>query len=290
MYNFEIVSDSSHDLPVEYVKENGIHSISFYVKLKTEEYIKDQTDITKEEFYNQLREDESIFPQTSQPSSYDYGEAFRKIAAEGKDIICTTVASVLSGSYNSANLAANEVMAEYPAIKIYVINTKSCSLGIATMLIKAVEMRSEGKTVDECYELLLKKADSSEIYIALDTLNYLEKGGRISKPGAVAASLLNIKPIVSLKGNKLHIEGASRGSKKSHDKILKLLDAKIHANPENYDIAVIHGDIEEVANKTKGRIEEKYGIKVDLDVALVSPAVISHIGPRAMAICVTERI
>ena len=290
MYNFEIVSDSSHDLPVDYISENNIHSISFYVKLNTEEYIKDQIDITREEFYRQLRVDESIFPQTSQPSAYDFKETFTEIAKEGKDIICMTVASVLSGSNNSANLAATQVMEEFPDINIYVINSKSCSLGIGSMLIKAVDMRKEGKTVEECRDLLLEKADTSEIYIALDTLNYLEKGGRISKPGALAVSLLNIKPIVSLRENKLHIEGVSRGAKKSHDKIFKLLDSKVHSNPENYDITVIHGDIEDTAEKMKQRIEETYGIKLDLDVALVSPAVISHIGPRAMAICVSEKI
>lgn len=284
MKRFGIVSDSSHDLEEDYLEEHNIKSISFYVRLEDDVYLKDQVDITRKEFYKYLRDNKDFYPKTSLPSVDDYLKAFREELSSGKDILCFTVASTLSGSFQSANVAATMAKEEYPDREIYVIDSKSASTGVGLLIKKAVDLRNEGKDIEEIKEKLMEIANTSEVYICLDTLSYLENGGRISRTKAMAGNLLKIKPVVSYKGNKLVFEAAVRGTKKAINKGLELLEERIKNDPKLYEVFVIHGDCEDLARKVKDSIEKIYNIKLNFDVALVSPAVISHIGPGAIGI------
>lgn len=284
MKDFEIVADTSNDLRDEYLKENNIKTVSFYLTLDGENYLQDQVDITRQELYIKLRENKNLFPKTSLPSVDDYYKKFKPLADEGKDIICFTVSSSLSGSYQSANIAANFIMEENKDRKIYLIDSRAASLGVGILIEKAVKFRKQGLDIEEVVEKIRPITDTTEIYIALDTLTYLEKGGRIGKTSAVAGNLLKLKPVVSLVDNQLALSGTVRGSKKAIEKALELLDKKIGKDPNNYEIFIVHGDNEIEANKVKTKIEEKYSIKINSEVSLVSATIISHVGPGAIAI------
>ena len=284
MNNFEIISDTSHDLPRDFEKENNIKSVSFHIRLDDDVFLRDQIDITREELYAYLKSNPKTYPKTSLPSVDDYIVAFEESLEKGKDVLCFTVSSTLSGSYQSANVAGGMMEEKYPDRKIYIIDSESASLGVGILIERAVEMRKDGLDIDTCRSELIKLSKTTEVYICLDTLSYLEKGGRISRTGAFAGDLLRIKPIASFKNNKLSLEKAVRGSKKSVRETLKLLDEKISGLVDKYEIFVIHGDVRDLALEIKERIEEKYNIKIRHDATLVSASVISHIGPGAIGI------
>lgn len=289
MEKFEIVVDSSNDLSEKIINENNIKVASFYLTLDGENYLQDQVDITREEMYRELRANKDLYPKTSLPSVDSFYQLFKSGAEEGRDAICFTISSKLSGTYQSANIAANSIMEEYKDINIYVIDSQSASLGVGILAEKAAEYRKENIDIKTVYEKIKPVTDTAEVYIALDTLSYLEKGGRIGKTSAFAGNLLKLKPIVSLIDNELGVSGAARGSKKAIEKILELLDNRIKDNPKGYRMFVVHGDNEETAKKVKSIIEEKYNIEITSEISLVSPTVISHIGPGAVAIgCMEE--
>ena len=284
MNKFEIVSDTSNDLPEEYILENNILPVSFYIRLDDENFLKDQIDIDRRQLYDFMRDNPKSYPKTSLPSVDDYLNQYRKVLDKNIDVLCFTVASSLSGSNQSANIAAQMAREQYPDRKIYVVDSRSASLGVGILIERAVDLRKEGRDLDDIREELEKIAAETDIYICLDTLSYLEQGGRISKVGARAGNLLKIKPIVSFKENKLSFETAVRGTKKAIRTGLDLLAKRIKEDASKYLVFVIHGDVEDLARSVKKEIEGTYNIKVYKDTPLVSATVISHIGPGAIGI------
>ena len=284
MNRFGIVADSSNDLEIEYLKKHDIKNVSFYVRLGDDNYLKDEVDITRRELYDYLAENPEVFPKTSLPSVEDFIFAIRENLEKGKDVICFTVSSTLSGSFQSAKVAVELLKEEYPDRRIYLVDAQSASLGVGLLIKRAVTLREENIDIDEVYKKVLEISDKTEINILLDTLSYLEQGGRISRTGAFAGKLLKIKPIASFKNNTLNLEKAVRGTKKALQVSLELLHNTIHDKLDLYDIFVIHGDNEKLANQAKEEIETKYNMKLAEDITLVSSAVISHIGPGAIGI------
>ena len=287
---FEIVSDTSHDLKEEFTSKYNISSVPFYIRLDSDEYLKEGIDINRKELYKRLRADSNLYPKTSLPSVEDYKSVFESILEEGKDVLCFTVASKLSGSYQSAKVAADMAGENYPGRKIYVIDSRSASLGNGILVENAAIMRERGLDIEEIKDKLEEQALTSDVTILLDTLTYLEKGGRLSKTKAAAGNLLKIKPIASFKENTLILEKLVRGRKRSINYGLELLDERIKDNPEGYEVFVIHGDDQELANEIKTIIQDKYGIKIKYEPPLVSAAVISHLGPGTIGIGSIKRI
>ena len=204
MNRFGIVSDSSNDLELEYLEKHDIKNVSFYVRLGDDNYLKDEVDITRRQLYDYLAENPEIFPKTSLPSVEDFISAIRENLDNGKDVICFTVSSTLSGSFQSAKVAVELLKEEYPDRKIYLVDAQSASLGVGLLIKRAVSLREENMDIDEVYKKVLEISDETEINILLDTLSYLEQGGRISRTGAFAGKLLKIKPIASFKNNTLN--------------------------------------------------------------------------------------
>lgn len=290
MNRFEIVADTSNDLPEKFIRENKIKSVSFYIRLDSDEFLKDQVDINREQLYEHLENNPKSYPKTSLPSVEDYLLVFKDCLDRGKDILCFTISSTLSGSYQSANVAAGMLEEDYPNNKIYIVDSESASLGVGLLIEKAVRYREEGISIELAKDKLSEMAKTTEIYIYLNTLTYLEKGGRIGKTGALAGNLLKIKPIVSFKNNQLQLETAVRGSKKAIKEALNYLDKIVKDEPDTYELFVVHGNARELAEEVKETIEKTYGIKIRHDLGLVSATVISHIGPGAVAIGLSKKI
>ncbi len=290
MREFEIVADSSNDLPEKFINENNIKNVSFYITLDGENYLEDQVEITREEMYSELRNNKELYPKTSLPSVDSYYKVFKAAGEEGKDVICFTISGGLSGSFQSAKVAADLALEEYSDMIIELVDSQSASLGVGILVEKAVEYRNEGKNITEIADILRKVSDTTEIYISLETLSYLERGGRIGKASALAGAFLKLKPVLIFSENIISPAGTARGSKRAVEKALELLDNKIGSNPDAYRVFIVHGDNEETAIRIKDTIEEKYNIVIESEISLVSATVISHIGPGAIAIGCMERI
>lgn len=213
--SIKIILDSTTDLTPElYDKFDTVH---LTVRFGEEEFI-DGVNLTKDEFYAKLIESD-VMPTTSQASPKAFENAFKKAVDAGDEVICITLASNLSGTYQSACIAAEE----FPG-KVRVIDGKSVAIGTAILAEYALSLVEKGLSSEDIESELLKKRDDIYIVALVDTLEYLKKGGRLSKAAAMAGSLLNIKPVISLEKGEINILGKARGSKQGGNLLIKEIE------------------------------------------------------------------
>lgn len=189
-----IIVDSAADYSTAEIEKRKITRVPMAVSFGDEEYL-DGVDLTKEEFYEKLTEGE-VFPKTSQPSPAKFAECFEEAKKAGDSVVAVLISGALSGTVQSAHLAKE--MAEYE--EIYIVDSKTATLGIRVLVDRAVHMRDQGKNAEEIAAELEELKTRIRIYAGLDTLEYLYKGGRLSKAQASLGKLANIKPIITVDG------------------------------------------------------------------------------------------
>ena len=213
--SLKIVLDSTSDLVPELLGKFEI--VPLTVNFGEEEFI-DGVTITREEFYAKLIESD-VIPTTSQASPEAFERVFKKLVENGDEVLCITVASKLSGTYQSACIAAEE----FPG-KVRVIDSKSVAIGSAILAEFALSLLEKGVSAEEIEKELIKKREDIIIVALIDTLEYLKKGGRLSKTAAFAGSLLNIKPVVSVEDGEINVLGKARGSKQGNNFLIKEIE------------------------------------------------------------------
>ena len=209
-----IIVDSTTDLAPEL--RGQVEIVPLTVNFGTEEYI-DGITITHEEFYSKLIESD-VLPTTSQATPAAFAEVFEEVAAAGDSAVVITVASQLSGTCQSARIAAEEYD------NIYVVDSGSVTLGAGILAEYALRCACSGKTASEIAALLEKKKEDICLIAMLDTLEYLKKGGRISAAVAFAGGLLNIKPVVNVKDGVINMLGKARGSKQGNNLLVQEIE------------------------------------------------------------------
>lgn len=283
MNNFTIISDSSCDLTIEQAKEAGIRIVPFQVTLDGQKYLRESVDIAVDDFYHRLRT-ENVFPKTSLPSNSDYAVVFREIMAAGNDVICICISSKFSGSYQSATGAKDIVLEEFPDRKITVIDSILCTGGQGLFVNEAAEMKRAGLPYETVVEKLEKIKHQAEIFTTVDSLKYLQKGGRIGKVAAIAGSLISIKPIITFNNGELHPTGKVRGKSKAIAELATLMNKAIGDKKEKYHICVMHGDELADITELKRKLEEEYGFTVTYPINYIGVTIGAHIGPTCLAI------
>ena len=213
--SLKIVLDSTTDLVPELAGKFEI--VPLTVNFGEEEFI-DGVTITREEFYAKLIESD-VIPTTSQATPEAFEKAFGKVIENGDEVLCITVASKFSGTYQSACIAAEE----FPG-KVKVVDSKSVAIGSAILAEYALSLLEKGLSAEEIEAELLKKREDIIIVALIDTLEYLKKGGRLSKTAAFAGSLLNIKPVVSVEDGEINVLGKARGSKQGNNFLIKEIE------------------------------------------------------------------
>ncbi|MBQ5897998.1 MAG: DegV family protein [Oscillospiraceae bacterium] len=213
--SLKIVLDSTSDLVPELLGKFEI--VPLTVNFGEEEFI-DGVTITREEFYAKLIESD-VIPTTSQATPEAFERVFKKLVENGDEVLCITVASKLSGTYQSACIAAEE----FPG-KVRVIDSKSVAIGSAILAEFALSLLEKGLSAEEIEKELIKKREDIIIVALIDTLEYLKKGGRLSKTAAFAGSLLNIKPVVSVEDGEINVLGKARGSKQGNNFLIKEIE------------------------------------------------------------------
>ncbi len=211
----KIVIDSTTDLLPELLRKFEI--VPLTVNFGEEEFI-DGVTITREEFYAKLIESD-VIPTTSQATPEAFERVFKKVVENGDEVVCITVASNLSGTYQSARIAAEE----FPG-KVRVIDGKSVAIGTAILAEFALSLLEKGLSAEKIEKELLKKREDIIIVALIDTLEYLKKGGRLSKTAAFAGNLLNIKPVISVEEGEINILGKARGSKQGNNFLIKEIE------------------------------------------------------------------
>ena len=271
-----IVLDSTADLREGIQKHFRVLPLT--IRFGNEEYL-DGVTITHEEFYDKLVESD-VMPTTSQASPFAFEAIFREEVERGNDVVAITVSEKLSGTFQSANIAAEE----FPG-RVFVVDSRSVAIGSGILAERALELREEGLEACRIAEILRKEREEICVVALLDTLEYLKRGGRISKATALAGSMLSIKPVVSLGGGEIRVLGKARGSRQGNN----LLAEQIHRNGgvnfqkplllgyTGLSDALLQKYIADSAAMWEGEVEK-------LPVALIGSVVGTHAGPNAIAV------
>jgi DegV family protein with EDD domain len=277
--NVHILADSASDLPIEYFQENSITFLPLSVDLDGKQ-LEDQREIKPKQIYEEMRQGTVV--KTSQISPSLFKDVFTELAKKGTPSLYVAFSSELSGTYQTAMMMRNEVLEEYPDFRLSIIDSKCASLGCGLAVQYAVEIAKSGKTLEEIENAVKNYCQKVEHIFTVDNLDYLARGGRISKASAFVGGLLNIKPLLHVEDGKLIPLEKIRGRKKVFKRIIEIIKER-GVNLQNQTIAISHGDDEESANEMKALIQEEFQPK-DIYINYVGAVIGAHSGPGTLAI------
>lgn len=274
--NVKIIVDSTADMRPEVAAKVGIVPLS--VHFGDREYVSG-VDINPKLFYEMLVESDTL-PTTSQPAPYLFEEAFEKAVSEGYEVVCLTCAGKLSGTNQSANIAA----AEFEG-KVHVVDSCTIAIGLGILTEYALELAAQGLSAEEIVWKLLRKREKIKVLALVDTLEYLKKGGRISSAVALAGGLLNIKPVISVNGGEIKLLGKARGSRQGNNLLVQEIqkaggvdfDMPVMLGYTGLSDALLQKYIQDSADLWKDNVE-------NLPVSIVGSVVGTHVGPGAVAV------
>lgn len=276
----KIITDSACDITKAMETQYGVEIIPLQVNIDGNVY-KDREDIIPDKVYEKMRE--GVVPKTSLVLSDRLSDSFKKHAEDGNEVIYISFTSALSGSYNFAKLTAEDVRAEYPDFKIEVIDTKCASFGQGMVVLFALQQLEKGATYDELVAKIRNWSDNMEHIFTVDDLEYLYRGGRISRATKAVGGFLGIKPILHVddEGKLVSLEKA-RGQKKTFARMVEMM-GELNPDVANETIGIIHADSPEYAEEIKKMVVEKYGCK-DILMSELGAVIGAHAGPGTVAI------
>ena len=277
----KIVTDSSCDLGINFIEENNIELIPLLLNLDGE-IIKDDLgkSLGYREFYEKLRA--GSMPSTSQINIYTFEEKFKELLDKGYEILYIGLSSALSGTFNSANMARNNILEENPNAKIAVVDSISVSMGLGMLIKKACKMIEEGKMLEDIVQWIEENKNKVIHAILVDDLKHLKRGGRVSASTAAVGSILNIKPLLKL-NNSGAVEASEKikGKKKGLKRLASIIKENA-INIENEILYIMHGDVLEEAQYLKGIILQELNFK-DVKVEYIGTVIGTHGGPGTIA-------
>lgn len=278
----KILTDSCCDLPEEIIKEYSIDVIPITV-IKDEIEYADKVDIQPKQVYEGMKKG-NVY-KTAQISPNDFQNQFIKYAEEGQSVVYVAFSSGLSGTYQTSVFVRNQMKDDYPNLDIDIVDTKAATIGFGLVVYRAAQLAKEGKSKEEIIELCNYYANNLISIFTVDDLEYLYRGGRVSKSQAVIGGLLNVKPILHVDDDgKLAPLEKVRGRSKVLKRMLELMEEKYdQRSPEAGYVTISHGDDIETANKLKLMIEERFGKKTFI-INMIGAAVGSHSGPNTIAL------
>jgi len=273
-----IVTDSTADLPPRLVKELGITVVPIYVRFGEEVY-RDGVDISGDEFYQRL-ENTTVHPSTVQPGPQDFLEVYRNLSKGADGIVSVHISTKLSGTYNSAKMAKDMLDTGCP---VEVIDSKEVTMGLGLIAIMAATMAKDGESRDKIVKEVKKAAPKIHLLCLFDTLKYLLLGGRIGKAKALLGSILNVKPMLSVKDGEVVPAGQVRTRAKGVDKLFEFAqNAK-----KIQDLAVVYSTTPDEAQSLAKRLNPIFDQK-QIKIARVGPSLGVHMGPGALVVAIRE--
>ena len=280
-----LVTDSTCDLPAEIIEKYSIEIVPLTVHFKDDTYY-DKIDLENEEFFSMMESAEEL-PTTSQPSVGLFIDKYQDLADKYDEIISIHISSALSGTIESARLAA----AQTEDIKVEIVNSKSTTTGLGFLVLLAAKMIEEGKNIKEIKSTLEKEREKLTIYFTVSELTYLEKGGRIGKAQAFLGSIFNFNPILELSAatGEITPKEKIRGYKKTNQKMVELaLEAA--ENSDNVNFAYIYGKNSDNYQQLKELFEAELQNQPKYDYHIlenkIGTVLSSHTGPLVYGIVI----
>ena len=285
MKKIAIVTDSNSGITQEMGKTMGIHVIPMPFFIDGELFLEDIT-LTQEEFYKRLGEDSDI--STSQPSPGEVMECWDELLKEYDEIVHIPMSSGLSSTCH----AAQSLSQEYEG-KVCVVDNQRISVTQKQSVEDAIVLRDAGKSASEIKEILEAEKLQASIYITVDTLKYLKKGGRVTPAAAALGTVLNLKPVLQIQGEKLDAFSKVRGWKAAKRTMLKAIEKDLNERfsdvRDDMVLGMAYTCSKEEAQEWKQEIEEKFP-GYEIVEGSLSLSVACHIGPGAMAVTCMKKV
>jgi DegV family protein with EDD domain len=275
----KIVTDSCADIPPQLAKELGITVVPVYLRFG-EEVFRDVVDISQDEFYRRLMQG-PIHPNTTAPAPQDFIDVYKELGKKADGILSIHVSSKLSGTYNSAILGKKAVGNICP---IEIIDSEVVTMGLGQLVIAANKMAKSGMSLQEIAREVRRMMPSIRVFGLLDTLKYLALGGRIGKVQALLGSILNVKPMLTIKDGVLTPSGRVRSRVKGID----ILFDYVKNTPEIQDLAVVYNTTLEEAKTFIARLGAIYD-EGKIMLARLGPALGVHTGPGILFIALRRK-
>ncbi|HYF91363.1 MAG TPA: DegV family protein [Symbiobacteriaceae bacterium] len=272
----KIVCDSCADLPAALLGQRSIACIPLAVSFGSEQ-VRDGVDISAEQFYERLKGTKEM-PTTSQITPAEYAAIFGPLAADGSELVYVGLSSGLSGSYQNAVIAAQEYGG-----RVHAVDSLGASVGLGLMVLQAADLAAAGKSGAEIAAAI--KAFRTRLchIFTLDTLEYARRGGRVSAISALAANVLDVKPVLhmDMAGKLIPIDRV-RGRKRS---IARLFDEmeRLGVDPRDQRVGISHAACEEEAQEMAHRFRTKYAVK-DVVIGQIGATIGAHVGPGCVSI------
>lgn len=274
-----IVTDSTCDLPADEVERHGITVVPLSVFFGDEGFL-DRVDITAAEFYERMRSFSGL-PRTSQPSVELFQDAYRRLAGEGVEIVSIHVSSKLSGTLNAASVAREVVKDE---VHVDLIDSYNVSLGLGLIVLEAARAAQAGASVREVVATARRAMDRTSVHVVVDTLEYLQKGGRIGRARSFLGSVLSIKPIIRVDDGEVAPVERVRTRSKAIERMFELASGM----PRAKEMFIGCGGDESDALAFVERLRPLLP-HTDLKIGHLGPVVGVYTGPNALGIAALER-
>jgi len=277
MSGVAVVTDSAAGLPQELAKEYGIHVVPLIVLFGREMY-RDGVDMTSQEFYRRFRESKEL-PTTSTPSLGDFVSLYTELSQEAEGIVSVHVSRPLSGVFEIAEGAAREVRSQAP---IEVIDTRTATMAQGFIALEAARVSRVGQSLAQVVQRVEEMIGRVKFFAILDTLRYLQRGGRIGRAEALMGSVLQVKPILSIDRDGMVIGlGRPRTKRRALERILELTEEQVGSRPVH--MAVMHADAPAEAERLKGQVEARFNC-VELHLTEFTPVMTTHSGPGLVGV------
>jgi DegV family protein with EDD domain len=277
--NVKIITDSAADLPKEIIQQYDIDVIPLQVFNGDQTFL-DGVSLQPKVLFDDMRQ--GVTYKTSQPAFGDVIEVFSRYADSGRSCVYVAFSSELSGTYQTAVMAREQIKEEKPDFDLEIYDSKCASLGFGLVVIEAAKLAQEGKSKEEIVQAVKFHALHMEHIFTVDKLEYLMRGGRVSPVAAFIGGILNIKPLLHVEQGKLIPLEKIRGRKKVFQRMVELMGER-GVDLATQTIGISHGDDLESAQQLKEMITEAYGCNTFL-LSMIGAAVGAHAGPGTIAL------
>lgn len=285
--SYTLASDATLDLPMDLVERFEIAVVPMAFNLDGQEIIHyaDERNMTTEEFYDALRQGKTS--STSQINPANYVEFFTPILEKGEDILYICFTSGLSGTYQSAMIARDMLLDEFPERSIFVVDSLCASAGLGYFMYLIGKKKEEGLSIEELRDWAIDNRNRIAHWFTVDDLFHLQRGGRLSFAEAMLGSALKIKPIISVdEEGKLYVENKVRGNKKSEEYMIQKINDTMDDTERSLFIG--HGDAPDRALALKDKLMERTNVE-DIHITKIGPVIGSHTGPGMLAVLFLEK-
>lgn len=278
---YAIVTDSTCDLPFSFYRENQIPIFSIPFTFDGTSYTHTNIEVDLKDFYNRIRD--GGMPKTAQAGREGMESTFEGYLSRGIEVLYIGFSSALSGTFGTGMVTLQDISAKYPGVKAIAIDSLCASLGEGLLVSRAVELKKQGKTIDEVAQWVMDNRLKICHFFTVDDLNHLFRGGRVSKTSALLGSMLGIKPVLHVNDEgKLIPLSKVRGRKQSLDALVDYMKQTCDI-PANDTIFISHADCEEDAKYVADKIKAALGFKRFL-INTMGPTIGSHTGVGAIAL------